>query len=89
VPAEFKADGPPADPKVIDEAIRLSQLLETTQQATEASFNAADEMEASFRERVRYMATVDSAYQTSQQVIENLNKSAPVNPAATLSPQRL
>ena len=89
VPAEFKVDGPPADPKVIDEAIRFSQLLETTPQATEASFNAADEMEASFRERVRYMATVDSAYQTSQQVIENLNKSAPVNPAATLSPQRL
>ena len=88
VPAEFKADGPPADPKVIDEAARLSQLLETTPQATEASFSAADEMEASFLERVRYMATVDSAYQTSRQVIESLNKSAPVNPAATLSPQR-
>src|SRR5438067_745537 len=87
VPAEFKADGPPAGPRVIDEATRLSQLLETTPQATEGSFNAADEMEASFRERVRYMATVDSAYQTSQQV--RLNKSGPVNPAASLLPQRL
>lgn len=89
VPAEFKADGPAANPKVIDEAMQLSGLLERTSQATQPSLNAADEMEAMFRERVRYMATVDNAYQRSQQVIENLNKSVPLNPAATLSPQRL
>jgi hypothetical protein len=88
VPAEFKADGPPANPKVVDEAVQLSGLLERTPQVTEASFNAAEEMEATFRERMRYMATVDSAYQSSQQVIESLKKSAPANPAAALSPQR-
>jgi len=89
VPAEFKVDGPPANPKVVDEAMQLSGLLERTPPATDPSLNAADEIEATFRERVRYMATVDSAYQRSQQVIESLNKSAPVTPAAKLSSQRL
>jgi hypothetical protein len=89
VPAEFKTDGPPANPEVIAEAMQLSGRLETTPQASEASFDAADELEATFRERVRYMATVDSAYQRSQQVIESLKKSAPPDPAATLLPQRL
>src|SRR4029077_10458686 len=89
VPAEFKADGPPANPEVIGEALRLSGLLETTPQPTEPSFDAADEMEAAFRERVRYVATLDSAYQRSQQVIDSFNKSAIASPAATLLPQRL
>jgi Sulfotransferase family len=89
VPAEFKADGPPASSDVIDEAMQLSRLLETTPQAKEASFDAADEMEATFRKRVTYMATVDSAYQRSQQVIDSLNKSSPVDSAARPSPQRL
>jgi hypothetical protein len=89
VPAEFKADGPPANPEVIDEATRLSGLLETTPQPTQASVNAVDEMEAAFRERVRYVATLDSAYQRSQQVIDGFNKSAVASPAAKLLPQRL
>jgi hypothetical protein len=89
VPAEFKADGPHANAKLIEEAMQLSELLETTPQAREASRNAADEMQATFRERVWYMATLDSAYQRSQQEIESLNKSAPVHPAAKLSPRRL
>ena len=57
-----------------DEAMQLSAKVERTFQPAEASSATADEMESAFRERVRYVATMDNAYQRAQRLTETLNK---------------
>jgi hypothetical protein len=89
VPAECETSDNTANPVTVEKAMQLSALVEKDVRVLNGSSAAVDEMEAVFRERVRYMATLDSAYQRSQQVIETLNKSAAANPAAMLSHQRL
>jgi len=74
VPADFKADDPATDPKVIDKATRLCAEVEETPQPTEASPAAADEIEAAFNERVKYVASLNSEYQRALQVIAALQK---------------
>jgi hypothetical protein len=65
-----------------DEAMQVSAKVERTFQPAEASSVAADEMETAFRERVRYVATMDNAYQRAQRLTETLNKSGrPAGPA--------
>jgi hypothetical protein len=65
-----------------DEAMQLSAKVERTFQPAEAPSAAADEMETAFRERVRYVATMDNAYQRAQRLTETLNKSGrPADPA--------
>jgi hypothetical protein len=82
VPADSSTDDTAANPMVVDEALQLSAEVEGTFQPAEASSTAADEMEAAFRERVRYVATMDNAYQRAQQLIETLNESGrPADPA--------
>ena len=66
VPAEFKADGPSANPEVVNEAMQLSAELERTAQSAETSSAIAEQMQAGFQERVRYMATLDAAYQAER-----------------------
>jgi hypothetical protein len=63
VPDDFKADDPPTDPAVVEEATRLSRDLEGTAQPATASRVATDEMEAEFAQRTQYMATLESQYQ--------------------------
>jgi Sulfotransferase family len=75
VPSDFEAHGSPANPVVVNEAMQLCAAVAKTAQPAETSSAAADEMEAAFRERVRYMATLDKAYQSAQQLIDTLNKS--------------
>lgn len=53
VPADFEADGTPASPGVVDEAMQLSAELEKTAPPAEASSVATNEMEAAFQERVK------------------------------------
>ena len=70
VPADFKADDPANDPTLVEKATRLSAELGKTAQPAEASSAAADAMEAAFRERVKYLASIDKAYQKARRVIE-------------------
>ncbi|MGE5207956.1 MAG: sulfotransferase, partial [Alphaproteobacteria bacterium] len=75
VPADFNADDPGTNPAVVEEATRLSRHVEGTAQPAEPSRAAADEMEAAFRERVRYWANIDTAYQEAQRIITRLKDS--------------
>ncbi len=64
----FTSGDPATDPKVVEVARQLSAEIEETPQATEHSPSAADELEAEFRERVRYAANLDHAYQQARQL---------------------
>lgn len=75
VPADFEPDGPAADPAIVERATRLCASVNETPQPRQSSRAAADEMEATFRERVKYMATVDNAYKKARQIIKALNQS--------------
>jgi hypothetical protein len=57
VPPDFKSDDPATDPSIVEEARKLSAEIEQTSQATRHSPAAADELEAEFGERVKYIAT--------------------------------
>jgi Sulfotransferase family len=57
VPPDFKSDDPATDPAIVEEARRLSAEIEETFQPTEHSPAAADELEAEFGARVKYVAT--------------------------------
>lgn len=87
VPADFKSADPAPDPGVVRKAVLLSAQVEEIAQPAEVS-SAAGEMESAFRERVRYMATIDSAYQKVRRIIETSNKTgSALRPAMeTVSP---
>ena len=88
VPADFKSADPIPDPAVVRKAVRLCAEVEETPQPAEVSPAAADEMDAAFRGRVKYMATIDTAYQKARRIIETSNKSeSALHPAMeTVSP---
>jgi tRNA splicing ligase len=75
VPADFKVDDSATDPAVIEKATRLCANVNKAPQEDRPSREAADEMEAAFRERVDYTASVDREYKKSQQIIKALNYS--------------
>jgi hypothetical protein len=75
VPADFKADEPTTDPTVIEKATRLCANVTEAPQPDRPSREAADEMEAAFRERVDYTAGVDRAYKQTRKIIKALNYS--------------
>jgi hypothetical protein len=58
VPPDFKSDDPATDPAIVEEALRLSAQIEETPQPAEHSPAAADELEADFGARVKYVATL-------------------------------
>ena len=74
VPADFKIGDPETDPVLVERATRLSTEMTETPQPLEASPAAAEEMEAEFYERVRYVAAVDSEYHRAKQIIATLQK---------------
>jgi len=88
VPTDFKSADPAPDPAVVRKAVGLSAELEETPQSAKVSSDAAAEMETAFRGRVKYMATIDSAYQNARRIIETSNKSgSALRPAMeTVSP---
>jgi len=57
VPADFKSDDPATDPRLVEEARRLSANIEETPQPGAHSPAAAEEVEAEFRMRVKHVAT--------------------------------
>jgi len=66
----------------MEEACRLSAELEESATPNVGSSAAANELEAAFRERVKYVATLDDAYQEARRAIETLPKSGtPLCPA--------
>jgi hypothetical protein len=75
VPAGFKLGDPATDATLVEKATQISRQLEETPQPTEGSPDAAAEMEAAFQERVQYLATVDTAYQRAQSMIQTLKDS--------------
>jgi len=75
VPADFKADDPATDPRVIEKATRLCANVSEAPQADRPSREAADEMEAAFRERVDCTSSVDRACKKTRQTIKAVNYS--------------
>ncbi len=75
VPADLTSAAAAANSVVAESAIRLCADLERSPQPVEASFAAADEMEVAFRERLKYVADLDGAYQKAQQIIKTLDDS--------------
>jgi len=57
VPADFEFEGPAADPAIVEKATQLCASVNETPQPSQGSCGAADEMEATFRERVRHITT--------------------------------
>jgi hypothetical protein len=82
VPLDFKAD-PATDLALMENASRLCVELGQNAQPTEASPAAADELEAAFRERVRYVANLDNAYQEARRISGKLSASALASHQAT------
>src|SRR6266542_807819 len=76
VPPDFKADDAATDTAVVKKATRLCAEIEETPQPARASRTTADEMEAAFAERVRYVGTTYDAYQEARRIIEKQNHSA-------------
>jgi hypothetical protein len=74
VPADFKIGDPKTDSVLVERATQLSTEMNETPQPSEASPAAAEEMEAAFYERVRYVATVDSEYHRAKEIIATLQK---------------
>jgi hypothetical protein len=70
VPADFIADDPATDPSVVRDATTLCSELDKTPQPSEPSSAAADQMEAAFHDRAKYIATLDNAYQQTRQMLE-------------------
>jgi len=76
VPADFNANDPATDPRVIEKATRLCANINETPQADRPSREAADEMEAAFKQRVDYTASVDREYKKAREIIKALNYSS-------------
>ena len=74
VPADFKIGDPETDSVLVERATQLSTEMTETPQPSEPSPAAAEEMEAAFYERARYVATVDSEYHRAKQIIATLQK---------------
>ena len=75
VAVDLTSDDSTANSAVAESAIRLCAQVEQSPQPAEASFAAAEKMEVAFRERVKYVAEMDNAYQKAQQIIKTLHDS--------------
>jgi hypothetical protein len=58
VPPDFASEDPATDPAIAEEARRLSSEIEQTRQPSPHSSVVADELEAEFDARVKYIATI-------------------------------
>jgi hypothetical protein len=74
VPADFVAEDPATDPRVVEEATTLYTELQKTSLATKPFSAAADEMEAAFNRKVQHMVTVDDQLRNALRTIKTLEK---------------
>jgi hypothetical protein len=58
VPIDFVAEDPATDPGIVKDATRFWSELQETPQASEPSSSAADAVEATFHNRVEYIAAL-------------------------------
>ncbi len=72
VPADFKADDQGTDPAIVEEAQRLSADVEENAQPSEASPDAARQIDAEFCESVKYIATLESTYRMEKSRLESV-----------------
>ncbi len=77
VPADFVAEDPCTDQRVVEEAMNLNTELQRTSQPTKASLAVADEIEAAFDRRVQHLATMDEQLRNARQIIKTLEKQRP------------
>ena len=77
VPPDFRSENPAINSPIMEEACRLSTELEEGTPPTVGSPAVANELEAAFRERVKYVAALDDAYQEARRAIETLPRSGP------------
>jgi hypothetical protein len=70
-PPDFRSTDSATDPAVVEEARRLSAEIENTSQPNEASPAVADEMEAEFGRRVKYIATLDAEKSRLESALES------------------
>ncbi len=74
VPADFVAEDPATDPRVVEEATTLYTELQKTSLPTKPFSAAADEMEAAFNRKVQHMVTVDDQLRNALRTIKTLEK---------------
>jgi hypothetical protein len=74
VPADFKIGDPATDAAVVERATRLWAELVEAPQPSEASPAAVKELETAFAERVQHVASADSEYCRTLQIITALKK---------------
>ncbi|PYK17321.1 MAG: hypothetical protein DME55_10550 [Verrucomicrobia bacterium] len=74
VPADFVAEDPATDPRVVEEATTLYTELQKTSLPTKPFSAAADEMEAAFNRKVQHIVTVDDQLQNARRTIKTLEK---------------
>jgi hypothetical protein len=74
VPADFVAEGPATDPRVVEEATTLYGELQKTSLPTKPFSAAADEMEAAFNRKVQHMVTMDDQLRNALRTIKTLEK---------------
>jgi hypothetical protein len=75
VPPDFRGDDPATDPAVIEKATRLSANTTETPQPDRPSREAAEEIEAAFREQVNCSTSANRTYKKTRQIIKALNYS--------------
>lgn len=78
VPADFVAEDPATDPRVVEEAINLYTELQETPQPTEPSQLAFEEMRQGFDRRVQHVATVETQLDKAFRTISALEKKAEI-----------
>ena len=83
VPLDFTIGDPTVNPSVLEKAMRLCRQVNETSSPARTSSVAAAAMETAFRQRVKYVASVDIAYKKMRELVKTLNPSALVLCAMT------
>ena len=89
VPEDFETNDAGISAGIVEQALQLSELTTKNPAPLAGISTAADEMETAFQERIKYMATVDGAYQSCLRSIDTLNKAGTANVSAAVLSERL
>ena len=74
VPVDFNASDPATDLAIVERGRQLSDELQTSPQPREASPGVAEKLEAEFRQRVQYFASLEAKYGEAQKLLGKLQK---------------
>jgi hypothetical protein len=76
VPVDFDEREPTTDPKITEQARRLSDHLQDSPQPSKASATIAEKLEAEFNQQVQYFLDLGGKYREAQRLIGELQKEA-------------